>query len=144
MVSKGDRSPLRSPPPHCELTSHAAANLFDINGCTNIGRTGAAQNNIRPNRIADHGVHTNIYATPERMNPHENSLRRSPRLRKQREKDKETFAKAQSPRIIWYGGCNKIRFWSVLDNCIIDQRSCASTPNRKELNLYPAGNEQVP
>ena len=78
-----------SPPPHCELTSHAAANLFDINGCTNIGREEAAQNTSRPNRISDHGVHTNLYAAPERMNPHENGLRWSPRLRKQREKDKE-------------------------------------------------------
>ena len=41
------------------------------------------------------------------------------------------IAKAQSPHIIWYGGCNKIMFWSVLANCIIDQRSCASTSNRK-------------
>ena len=32
VVSKGDCLPHRSPPPHCDLTSHAAANLFDING----------------------------------------------------------------------------------------------------------------
>ena len=88
VVSEGDRSPHILPPPHCDLTSHVAANLFDINGCTNIGRSGAAQNTSRPNRITDHGVHTNLYATPEIMNPHENGFRWSPRLRKQQEKEK--------------------------------------------------------
>ena len=70
VVSEGDRLPHSSTPPHCDLTSHDSATLFDINGCTNIGRAGAAQNTSRPNRIADLGFHTNIYATPERMNPH--------------------------------------------------------------------------
>ena len=56
VVSEGDRLPPSSPPPHCDLTSHAAANLFDINGCANIGRSGAAINTGRPNRIADLGV----------------------------------------------------------------------------------------
>ena len=88
VVSKGDRLPHSLPFPHCDLTIHAAANLFDINGCTNIGRAGAAQNTSRPNRIAYHGVHTNLYATPERMNPHDNGLSWYPRLRKQREKEK--------------------------------------------------------
>ena len=83
-VSEGDFSPHSSPPPHCDLTRHAASNLFDINVCANIGRAGATINTGRPNRIADLGVQTNIYATPERMNPHENGLRWSPRLRKQR------------------------------------------------------------
>ena len=84
VVSKEGFSPRSSLLSHCDLTSHAAENLFDINGCTNIGRAGAAQNTIRPNRIAYHGVHKNLYATPEIMNPHENGLRWSPRLRKQR------------------------------------------------------------
>ena len=95
-VSKGDRLPHSSPPPHCDLASHAAANLFDINGCTNIGRAGAAQNNGRSNRITDLGVQTNIYTTPERMNPHDNVLRRSLRLHEQQEKDKETSQKRKS------------------------------------------------
>ena len=93
-VSEGDRLPRSSPPPHCYLTSHAAANLFGINGCANIGIAGAAKNTGRPNRISDLGVQTNLYATPERMNPHENGLRWSSRLREQREKNKET-----SPRL---------------------------------------------
>ena len=38
VVSKGDSLPHISPPPQCDLTSHAAANLFDINGCANIGK----------------------------------------------------------------------------------------------------------
>ena len=80
-VSEGDRLPHSSPPPHSDLTTHAAANLFDINGCANIGRAGAAKNTGRPNRISDLGVQTNLYATPERMNLHENGLRWSPRLR---------------------------------------------------------------
>ena len=84
-VSKGDRLPHSLPPPHCDLTSHATANLFDINECANIGRVGSAKNTSRPNPIADLGVQINIYATPERMNPHENGLRWSPRLREQRE-----------------------------------------------------------
>ena len=96
VVSEGDCSPHSSPPPHCNLTSHAAANLFDINECTNIGRTGPAQNTSRPNRIADHGVHKNLYATPERMNPHRNGLRWSRRLREQREKDKEILQKRKA------------------------------------------------
>ena len=41
-VSDGDLLPHSSPPPHCDITSHAAANLFDINGCATIGRAGAA------------------------------------------------------------------------------------------------------
>ena len=49
-----------------------------------------------PNRIADHGVHTNIYATPESMDPPENGLAGSPRLREQREKDKETLQKRKA------------------------------------------------
>ena len=65
VVSKGDSLPHSSPPPHFDLTSHAASNLFDINGCTNIGRAGAAQNTSRPNRIADLGVQNNRYATSE-------------------------------------------------------------------------------
>ena len=88
VVSEEDWSPDSSPPPHCDLTSHAAANLFDINGCTNIGRAGAAQNTSRLNRITHHGVYTNLYATPEIMNPHENGLCRFPRLREQQEKEK--------------------------------------------------------
>ena len=92
-VSEGDRLPHSLPPPHCDLTHHAAANLFDINRCANIGRAGAAINTGRPNQIADLGVHTNLYATLERMNPHENGLRQFPRLRKQQEKDKETSKK---------------------------------------------------
>ena len=96
VVYEGDWSPQSSPPPHSDLTSHAAANLFDINGCTGIGREGAAQNTSRPNRIVDHGVHTNLYATPERMNLHENGLCRSPCLRKQREKEKETSQKRKA------------------------------------------------
>ena len=87
--SKGDRLPHSSPPPHYDLTSHAAANLFDINGCENIVRSGAAKNTGRPNQIADLGVQKNLYAMPENMNPHENNLLRYPRLREQREKDKE-------------------------------------------------------
>ena len=63
-VSEGDHLPHISPPPHCDLTSHDAANLFDINGCGNIGRSGAAKNTVRPNRIADLGVQTNLYAAP--------------------------------------------------------------------------------
>ena len=31
-----------------------------------------------------------------------------------------------------YGGCNKIRFWSVLAKCISDQRSCASNQTKKD------------
>ena len=88
-----------SPPPLCDLTSHASANLFDINGCANIGREGAAINTGRPNRIADLRVknsETNIYATPERMNPHDNGIRRSPRLREQQEKDKEASQKRKA------------------------------------------------
>ena len=85
-VFEGYHFPHSSPPPHCDLISHAAVNFFGINECTNIGRAGAAQKTSRPNRIADHVVHTNLYAAPERMNPHENGLRRSPRLREQREK----------------------------------------------------------
>ena len=96
VISEGDRSPYSSPPPHCDLTSHATANFFDINGCTNIGRAGAAQNTSRPNWITDHGVHTSLYATPEIMNPHEKGLRRSLRLRKQREKEKETSQKRKA------------------------------------------------
>ena len=96
MVSEGDCSPHSLPPPHCDLTSHAAANLFDINGCTNIGRAGAAQNTSRPNRISDLDVQTNIYTTPERINPHDNVLRRSLRLHEQQEKDKETSQKCKS------------------------------------------------
>ena len=90
VVSKGDFLPHRSPPPHRDLTIHAADNLFGINGCANLGRAGAAKNTGRPNRIADLGVQKNLYATPEIMNLHKNGLRRSPRLREQREKDKET------------------------------------------------------
>ena len=56
VVSEEDSFPHSSPPPHCDLTSHAVANLFDFNGCINIGRAGAAQNTSRPNRIADLGV----------------------------------------------------------------------------------------
>ena len=52
-VSEGDRFPNSSPPPHCDLTSHAAANLFEIDGCANIGRAGATKNTGRPNRIAN-------------------------------------------------------------------------------------------
>ena len=88
VVYEGDRLPHSSPPPYCDLISHAAANLFDINGCTNIGRAGAAQNTSRPNQITDLSVQTNLYATPEIINPHEDGIRRSPRLREQREKDK--------------------------------------------------------
>ena len=58
--SEGDRLPHSSPPPHCALASHAAANLFDINGCTNIGRARAAPNTGRPNRIADLSDQINI------------------------------------------------------------------------------------
>ena len=94
VVSDGDSLPHSSLPPHCDLTSHSAANLFDVNGCTNIGRAGDTQNTNRPNRIADHSVHTNLYATPERMNPHKNGLCRYLRFIEQREKVKETFAKA--------------------------------------------------
>ena len=54
-IYEGDRLPHSSPPPHCELTRHAAANLFDINGCANIGKAGAAKNTVRPNRIVDLG-----------------------------------------------------------------------------------------
>ena len=96
VVSEGYHFPHSSPPPHCDLTSHSAAKFFDINGCTNVGISGAAQNTSHPNRIADLGVQKNIYVTPERMNPHKNGLRRSPRLREQREKDKETSQKRKS------------------------------------------------
>ena len=110
VVSKGNRLPHRSPPPHCDLTSHSASNLLDINGCTNIGRAGAAQNTIRPNRIADHGVHTNIYATSEIMNPHKNGLRRSPRLREQREKEKETSQKRKAYVSFGLAAATKLSF----------------------------------
>ena len=83
VVSEGNSLPHSSPPLHRYLASHAAANLFDIYGCANIGRAGAAKTG-RPKRIADLGVQTNLYATPERMNPHKNGIRRSPRLREQR------------------------------------------------------------
>ena len=83
-VSEGDRFSHSLPPPHYDLTSHTAANLFDINGCANIGRAGTAKNTGRPNRIADLGVQKNLYATPESMNLHKNGLRQSPRLREQR------------------------------------------------------------
>ena len=89
-VSEGDSLPHSSPPPQCDLTSHAADNLFNINGCANIGRSGATKNTGRPNRIADLGAQTNLYTTPERMNPHDNGLCQSPCLREQQEKDKET------------------------------------------------------
>ena len=118
-VSERDRLPHSSPPPHRDLTSHAEANLFDIDGCANIGRAGGSKTG-GPNRIADLGVQTNIYATPEIMNPHKNGLRWPPSFCEQREKDKEAFTQAQSTRIIWYVSCNKIRFWSVLANCISD------------------------
>ena len=62
-VAEGDHLPHRSPPPHRDLTSHAAANLFYIDGCANIGRAGGSKTG-RPNRIADLGVQTNLYATP--------------------------------------------------------------------------------
>ena len=58
-----DFLPHRSPPPHCDLTRHAAANLFDIDRCANIGRAGTAKTG-RPNQIADLGVQTNLYTTP--------------------------------------------------------------------------------
>ena len=63
-VSEGDFLPHSLPPPHCDLTNHATANLFDINGCANIGRAETAKNTGHPNRISDLGVQTNIYATP--------------------------------------------------------------------------------
>ena len=66
-VFEGDCLPHSSPPPHRDLTSHAADNLFYIDGCDNIGIAGAAKTG-RPNRIADLRVQTNTYATPERMN----------------------------------------------------------------------------
>ena len=88
-VSEGYRLSHSSPPPHRDITSYAGAKLFEIDGCANIGRAGAAKNNGRPNRIADLIFQTNLYATPEIMNPHENGLRWYPRLREQREKDKE-------------------------------------------------------
>ena len=47
-VSEGDRLPHSSPPPHCDLTSHAAAKFFDINVCANIGRPGAAKKHWPP------------------------------------------------------------------------------------------------
>ena len=94
-VLEGDRLPHSSPPPHRDHTSHAAANLFDIDGRANIGRAGAAKSG-RPNRIADLRVQKNLYATPEIMNPHDNGLRRSPRLREQREKDKEASQKRKA------------------------------------------------
>ena len=80
-VSEVDRSPHSLPPPHCDLKSHAAANLFDINACANIGRAEAAINNGRSNQIADLGVQINIFATLERLNPHDNGLRWSLCLR---------------------------------------------------------------
>ena len=95
-VSEGDRLPHSSPPPHRDLTSHAAANLFEIDGCANIGRSGAAKNTGRPNQIADLRVQTNLYETPERMNPHKNGLCQSPRLREQWEKDKEALQKRKA------------------------------------------------
>ena len=48
VVSKGDCLPHRSPPPHCDLTRHAADNFFYINGCANLGRSGAAKNMANP------------------------------------------------------------------------------------------------
>ena len=63
-VSEVDRLSHSSPPPHYDLKIHATSNFFDINGCANIGRAGAGKNTGRPNRIADLGVQTNIYATP--------------------------------------------------------------------------------
>ena len=95
-VSEGDRLPHNSPPPHFDLTIHDAANLFDINRYVNIGRAGAAKTTGRPNRITDLGVQTNLYTTPEIMNPHENSLRRSLRFCEQQEKDKETPQKRKA------------------------------------------------
>ena len=95
-VSEGDRLSHSSPYPHCDLKIHATSNFFDINGCANIGIAGAAKNTGRPNRISDLGVQTNLYTMPERMNPHNNGLRRSPHLREQREKDKETSQKRKA------------------------------------------------
>ena len=63
-VSEGDCLPHSLPPPHCDLTNHATANLFDINGCANIGRAETAKNTGRPNRIADLILQPNLYATP--------------------------------------------------------------------------------
>ena len=68
--SEGDRSPKSLTSPHCELTNNAAAILFDINGCANIGRAGAAINTGCFNRIAYLSVQTNLYAMTERMNLH--------------------------------------------------------------------------
>ena len=39
-VFEGDPLPHSSPPPHRDLTSHSAANLFNIDGCANIIRAG--------------------------------------------------------------------------------------------------------
>ena len=102
--------PHSSPPPHCDLTSHASANLFDINGCTNINRAGSAQDTSRPNRTSDLGVHTNLYATTEIMNPHNIGLRWSPRLRKQREKDKETPQKRKAHVSFGMAAATKLGF----------------------------------
>ena len=55
VVSEGDSLPHSSPAPNRDLTSHDAANLFDIDGCANIGRAGDAKPG-RSNQIADLGV----------------------------------------------------------------------------------------
>ena len=113
VVSEGECLPHSSPPPHRDLMSHAAANLFEIDVCANIGRAGAAKNTGRPNWIVDLRVQnseTNIYATPEIMNPHDNGLCRYPHLREQREKDKEESQKRKTHVSFGAAAATKIGF----------------------------------
>ena len=148
VVFEGDRLTHSSPPTHCDLTSHAAANLFDINGCTNIGRAGAAQNISRPNRITDHGVHTNLYATPERMNPHKNGLRRSLRLREQRDKVKETSKKRKAHVSFGTAAATKLGFGlfsliALATNIVVHQHQTEknATFNQQVMNRSHEVNE---
>ena len=101
-LSEGDGSPgISSPLPEHDQLNHAAADSFARSRMkSRNGRAGTEDDIFGPAPSTGNKTHDSsqsLLLMPKRNNPHENSLRRSPRLRERREKEELRNAKPMCP-----------------------------------------------